>query len=84
MQTIEITVTAKGETTVQTKGFAGSCCRDASRFIEEALGQRHRRTAYRGVSPDPCPPAASAAAVLIVFIHRASPCKSGRARGPNA
>ncbi len=37
---IEITVTTKGETSVQTKGFAGSSCRDASRFIEQALGQR--------------------------------------------
>ncbi len=40
MKTIEITVTAKGETSVQTKGFAGSSCRDASRYIEQALGQR--------------------------------------------
>ncbi len=40
MQTIEIIVTAKGETNVQTKGFAGSSCRDASRFVEQALGQR--------------------------------------------
>jgi hypothetical protein len=39
-QTIEITITAKGETSVQTKGFAGSSCRDASKFIEHALGQR--------------------------------------------
>jgi hypothetical protein len=39
-RTIEITITAKGETSVQTKGFAGSSCRDASKFIEEALGQR--------------------------------------------
>ena len=39
-QTIEITITAKGETSVQTKGFAGSSCRDASKFIEQALGQR--------------------------------------------
>jgi hypothetical protein len=39
-KTIEITITAKGETSVQTKGFAGSSCRDASRFIEQALGQR--------------------------------------------
>ena len=38
--TIEIIVTAKGETTVTTKGFAGQSCRDASRFIEQALGQR--------------------------------------------
>ena len=39
-RTIEIIVNAKGETTVQTKGFAGSSCRDASRFIEQALGQQ--------------------------------------------
>ena len=39
-RTIEIVVTPTGETTVQTKGFAGSSCRDASRFIEQALGQR--------------------------------------------
>ena len=37
---IEVTITAKGETTVTTRGFAGSGCRDASRFIEQALGQR--------------------------------------------
>lgn len=40
MKTIEIIVSPKGETTVQTKGFAGSSCRDASKFIEQALGQR--------------------------------------------
>ena len=40
MKTIEITISAKGETTVQTKGFAGSSCRDASRFVEQALGQQ--------------------------------------------
>ena len=40
MKTIEVTITAKGETSVQTRGFAGSSCRDASKFIEQALGQR--------------------------------------------
>jgi hypothetical protein len=40
MRTIEVTVTPKGETTVTTKGFAGSSCRDASKFLEQALGQR--------------------------------------------
>jgi hypothetical protein len=35
---IEIIVSPKGETIVQTKGFAGASCRDASRFIEQALG----------------------------------------------
>ena len=39
-KTIETTVSPKGETTVQTKGFAGSECRQASEFIEKALGQR--------------------------------------------
>ena len=40
MKSIEITVSPKGETTVATKGFLGSSCRDASKFIEQALGQR--------------------------------------------
>jgi hypothetical protein len=39
-KTIEITIGPKGETTVQTKGFSGPECRDASRFVEQALGQR--------------------------------------------
>ncbi|MCY2987611.1 MAG: DUF2997 domain-containing protein [Planctomycetota bacterium] len=39
-KTIEIVVSPKGETTVMTKGFAGSSCRDAGKFIEQALGQR--------------------------------------------
>jgi hypothetical protein len=37
---IEITVTPNGQTRVETKGFAGAECRDASRFIEKALGQK--------------------------------------------
>jgi hypothetical protein len=40
VKTIEIIVSPKGETTVTTKGFAGSSCRDASKFIEQALGQQ--------------------------------------------
>lgn len=39
-QTIEITISPTGESKVETKGFSGSSCRDASRFIEQALGQR--------------------------------------------
>ncbi len=39
-RTIEIIVTPEGKTTAQTVGFAGSSCRDASGFIERALGQR--------------------------------------------
>lgn len=37
---IEIIVSPKGETTVTTRGFAGSSCREASKFIEQALGQQ--------------------------------------------
>ena len=40
MKVIEIVVSAKGVTTVQTKGFAGDECRRASEFVEKALGQR--------------------------------------------
>jgi hypothetical protein len=38
-RTIEIIVAPNGETKVETKGFAGSECRDASRFIEQTLGR---------------------------------------------
>jgi hypothetical protein len=46
-RTIEIIVAADGKTTVQTRGFVGSSCQDASRFIEQALGSstREQRTA---------------------------------------
>ena len=40
MKTIEITVDAQGRVVVETKGFVGGSCRDASRFVEEALGAR--------------------------------------------
>ena len=37
--TIEITVSPQGDTRLETKGFAGATCRDASHFIENALGE---------------------------------------------
>jgi len=40
MKVIEILVSPQGATTVQTKGFSGSDCQQASRFIEQALGAR--------------------------------------------
>jgi hypothetical protein len=40
MRIIEITVDAKGESKVETRGFPGGECREASKFIEQALGQR--------------------------------------------
>jgi Protein of unknown function (DUF2997) len=40
LKTIEITVGPKGETKVETRGFAGAECREASQFVEQALGTR--------------------------------------------
>lgn len=40
MKLIEITVSPTGQTSVQTKGFVGGECREASKFMEEALGHR--------------------------------------------
>ena len=37
---IELIVAPNGQTQVQTTGFVGSECRQASRFIEQALGTR--------------------------------------------
>jgi hypothetical protein len=39
MKIIEIVVSPKGETQIETKGFTGSECREASRFLEQALGK---------------------------------------------
>lgn len=39
-KTIEIIVAPNGQTRVETKGFVGSDCRQASQFIERALGQQ--------------------------------------------
>ena len=44
MKIIEIIVSPGGETRVETKGFAGAECRDASRILEAALGQRTSET----------------------------------------
>jgi hypothetical protein len=37
---IEIIVSPTGATRVETKGFTGGECREASRFLEQALGTR--------------------------------------------
>ena len=39
MKTIEITFLPNGQSRVETKGFIGGECREASRFLEQALGQ---------------------------------------------
>jgi hypothetical protein len=36
---IRVIVSPTGETKVETKGFTGGECREASRFLEQALGQ---------------------------------------------
>jgi hypothetical protein len=42
---IEIVVDSKGNSKVETKGFAGAECVEASKFIEQALGKEtNRRT----------------------------------------
>jgi hypothetical protein len=35
---IEVTVSPTGEATVQTKGYQGADCLQASKFLEQALG----------------------------------------------
>ena len=35
---IEVLISPQGETSVQTKGYAGGECLHASRFLEQALG----------------------------------------------
>ena len=37
-QIIEVIVSPTGQTRVQTKGFSGASCREASKSLEEALG----------------------------------------------
>ena len=43
-RTIEIIVDAQGQSIVQTKGFTGASCRDASKFIEQTLGDKTAET----------------------------------------
>ena len=38
-QVIEMIVSPKGETTITTSGFKGRSCREATRELENALGQ---------------------------------------------
>jgi hypothetical protein len=40
VRTIEIIISPQGETRLETKGFSGVACQDASRFIETALGEK--------------------------------------------
>ena len=40
MKRIEITIDGQGKSQVETKGFSGSDCIEASKFVEQALGKR--------------------------------------------
>ena len=40
MKIIEIIIAPNGQSRVETKGFTGAECREASRFIEQAIGQQ--------------------------------------------
>ena len=40
MKVIEVTVVRPAGSTVATRGFTGGACREASRFVEQALGAR--------------------------------------------
>ena len=44
MRILEIIVSPTGQSTVQPRGFRGASCRDASQFLEQALGQRVSET----------------------------------------
>ena len=56
MKIIVITVDSKGQSKVETRGFTGSECREASKFIEQALGQKTAETLtaafYEGQTTD--------------------------------
>ena len=39
MTIIEIVISPDGQSRVETRGFAGNPCREASRFLETALGE---------------------------------------------
>jgi hypothetical protein len=53
---IEITVSPQGETKVESRGFTGGACHEASRFLEQALGARTAEALtaefYQGQSVD--------------------------------
>ena len=44
MKTIEIIVSPDGSSRLETKGFSGSQCREASRLLEQAIGAKQSDT----------------------------------------
>jgi hypothetical protein len=43
-KSIEVVISPNGQTRIETRGYSGESCRDASRFLEEALGLRTAET----------------------------------------
>jgi hypothetical protein len=41
---IEVVVDPQGKPTITTRGFSGGACRDASKYLEQALGARTSET----------------------------------------
>ena len=39
-RTIELTISPQGKTRIETRGFTGAACREATRALEAALGIR--------------------------------------------
>jgi hypothetical protein len=49
IRVIEVIVSPKGETSIQTRGYAGAECLQASKFLEQALGvvgTEHKTTEF--------------------------------------
>lgn len=44
MKTIEVIISPQGEISLQTKGYTGSSCQQASQWLEEALGLKQKET----------------------------------------
>ena len=40
MKTIEITISRTGQTTIHSKGFEGTNCREGTEFLTKSLGQQ--------------------------------------------
>jgi hypothetical protein len=41
---IEVVINPQGQPTITTRGFSGGACRDASKYLEQALGARASET----------------------------------------
>jgi len=39
-KTIEVIISLQGEAKIETRGFAGSSCQQASQFLEQAMGTK--------------------------------------------